>query len=115
MSDIKMAEHAAAAASFVCLLDLRVAHARRRGRREAGISLSPLELGLRMLSAISAFCYDELPNIFIPRAWQTISISRSKVFSNRTLNPKLPPIDHLRPQMKLTSRIGDTSILPLTL
>ena len=31
------------------------------------------------------------------------------------INPKLPPIDHWRPQMKLTSRIGDTSILPLTL
>ena len=105
----------AAAASFVCLLDLRVTHARRRGRREAGISLSPLELGVRLLSAISAFCHDELPNIFIPRAWQTISISKSKVFSDRTLNPKLPPIDHRRPQMKLTSRIGDTSILPLTL
>ena len=59
-----MAEHAAAAASFVCLLDLRVTHA-RRGRREAGISLSPLELGVRMLSAISAFCHDELPNTFI--------------------------------------------------
>ena len=86
-----------------------------RGRREAGISLSPLELGVRMLSAISAFCHDELPNTFIPRAWQTIGISRSKVFSDRTLNPKLPPIDHLRPQMKLTSRISDTSILPLTL
>ena len=82
-SDIKMAEHAAAA-SFVCLSDLRVTHARRRGRREAGISLSPLELGVLMLSAISAFCHDELPNTFIPRAWQTISISKSKVFSDRT-------------------------------
>ena len=84
-SDIKMAEHAAAAASFVCVLDLRVTHARRRGRRrEAGILLSPLELGVRMLSAISAFCHDELPNIFIPRVWQTINISRSKVLADRT-------------------------------
>ena len=40
-----------------------ITHARRRGRREAGISLSPLELGVRMLSAIFAFCHDELPYI----------------------------------------------------
>ena len=90
-SDIKMAEHAAAAASFVCLLDLRVTHARRR---ETGISLSPLDLGVRMLSAISAFCHDELPNTFIPRAWQTIRISRSKVFSNQ---PEITPDRSLAP------------------
>ena len=57
-----------------------------------GFRSDPSTLGVRMLSAISAFCHDQLPNvfIFIPRAWQTINISKLKVFSDRT-QPEITP------------------------
>ena len=57
-----------------------------------GFRSDPSTLGVRTLSAISAFCHVQLPNvfIFIPRAWQTINISKLKVFSDRT-QPEITP------------------------
>ena len=57
-----------------------------------GFRSDPSTLGVRTLSAISAFCHDQLPNvfIFIPRAWQTNNISKLKVFSDRT-QPEITP------------------------